>query len=73
MYAKNAPIDTRCADDVFYRRERDYTEEDVARAFLAVENGTFIRKAVLDNNVPFFTIKSRKKGTLPATIIFENF
>ena len=73
MYAKNAPIDTRCADDVFHRRERDYTEEDVARALLAVENGTSIRKAALDNNVPFSTVKSRKKGTLPATVAFESF
>ena len=72
-YAKNALLNIRFADDVFNRREREYTEADVARALFAMENGTSMRKAALDHNVPYSTIKDRKKGTLPATVAFESF
>lgn len=73
MYAKNAPINTRFSDDVFNRRERGYTEEDITRALLAIENGVSMRKAALDHNVPYSTLKDRRKGTLPATVAFESF
>ena len=70
-YSKKAPIDPRFSDDVFYRRPRDYTEADVARALFALESGTSLRQAAREHNVPLSTLHDRIKGTQPATVAFE--
>ncbi|KJR88888.1 uncharacterized protein SPSK_08096 [Sporothrix schenckii 1099-18] len=53
-------------------RQRDYTEDDVKRALLAIENGASVRQAAKQNKVPFSTLKGRRKGALPASDAFES-
>ncbi|KIH93134.1 hypothetical protein SPBR_09146 [Sporothrix brasiliensis 5110] len=68
----SASFATSVSHNIVCRRQRDYTEDDVKRALLAIENGASVRQAAKQNKVPFSTLKSRRNGALPASDAFES-